>query len=64
MLVDPGTGSPHTQHTTFPVACAVHDTVPHALGTGHALTSIAPTLLELMGLDIPAGMDGKSLLLD
>lgn len=64
MLVDPVTGSPHTQHTTFPVACAIHDTVPHALGTGHALTSIAPTLLELMGLDIPAGMDGKSLLLD
>lgn len=64
MLVDPVTGSPHTQHTTFPVACAIHDTVPHALGTGHALTSIAPTLLELMGLDIPVGMDGKSLLLD
>ncbi len=64
MLLDPVTGSPHTQHTTFPVACAVHDEVPHTLGTGHALTSIAPTLLELMGLKAPAGMSGKSLLLD
>jgi 2,3-bisphosphoglycerate-independent phosphoglycerate mutase len=64
MLLDPVTGSPHTQHTTFPVACAVHDERARTLGTGHALTSIAPTLLELMGLEIPAGMDAKSLLLD
>ena len=61
MLVDPLTGSPHTQHTTFPVACAVHDVEPRALGTGHALPSIAPTLLELMGLERPAGMTGRSL---
>ena len=64
MLVDPVTGSPHTQHTTFPVACAVHDVAPRALGTGHALPSIAPTLLALMGLDKPEGMTGRSLLLD
>lgn len=64
MLVDPVTGAPHTQHTVFPVACAVHDSVPHALGTGHALPSVAPTLLALMGLEQPAGMTGRSLLLD
>ena len=63
MLVDPVSGEPHTQHTTFPVACAVHDVEPRALGTGHDLTSIAPTLLELMGLERPVGMDGRSLLL-
>ena len=61
MLVDPLSGEPHTQHTTFPVACAVHDEEPRALGTGHALPSIAPTLLELMGIETPAGMTGGSL---
>jgi len=64
LLVDPITGDPHTQHTVYPVACAVHDVRAHALGTGHALTSIAPTLLQLMGLPQPAGMSGRSLLLD
>ena len=64
MLVDPITGDPHTQHTTFPVACAVHDVRAHTLGTGHGLPSIAPTLLQLMGLPRPAGMTGRSLLLD
>jgi len=61
LLLDPLTGAPHTQHTTFPVACAVHDSEPSALGTGHALTSIAPTLLELMGLEQPPDMTGRSL---
>ena len=64
MLLDPVTGAPHTQHTVFPVACAVHDVRPHTLGTGHALPSIAPTLLQLMGLPQPPGMSGRSLLLD
>lgn len=64
MLKDPVTGEPHTKHTTYPVACAVHDKRARALGTGHALPSIAPTLLQLMGLDVPAGMSGKSLLID
>lgn len=62
-LLDPVSGEPHTQHTTFPVACAVHDSEPRELGTGHGLPSIAPTLLSLMGLDIPSGMTGRSLLL-
>jgi len=62
-LLDPMSGEPHTQHTTFPVACAVHDSEPRELGTGHGLPSIAPTLLALMGLEIPVGMTGHSLLL-
>jgi len=62
-LLDPVSGEPHTQHTTFPVACAVHDSEPRELGTGHGLPSIAPTLLALMGLEIPDGMSGRSLLL-
>jgi len=63
MLVDPVTGSPHTQHTTFPVACTVHDEVVWELGNGNGLPAIAPTVLALMGLDAPSSMSGRSLLL-
>lgn len=63
MLVDPVTGDPHTQHTTFPVACAVHDSVAWELGNGNGLPSIAPTILQLMGLSQPESMSGTSLLL-
>jgi 2,3-bisphosphoglycerate-independent phosphoglycerate mutase len=63
MLVDPVTGNPHTQHTPFPVACTVHDETVWELGNGNALPAIAPTILELMGLDRPESMSGRSLLL-
>lgn len=63
MLVDPVTGAPHTQHTTFPVACTVHDSIAWELGNGNGLPSIAPTILQLMGLEQPASMSGTSLLL-
>jgi len=63
MLVDPVSGEPHTQHTTFPVACAIHDIKNWQLSCGSGLPSIAPTILTLMGLDIPPTMTGKSLLL-
>ena len=62
MLLDPVTGEPHVQHTTYPVLCAVHDEVPRELGCGHALPAVAPTLLELMGLEVPEGM-ARSVLL-
>lgn len=63
MLVDPVTGAPHTQHTTFPVACTVHDSIMWELGNGNGLPSIAPTILQMMGLDQPESMTGTSLLL-
>ncbi len=64
MLVDPVTGSPHTQHTIFPVACMVKDKVAWHLANGMGLSSIAPTVLQLMGLEQPQGMAGKSMLLE
>ena len=64
MLQDPVTGEPHTQHTTFPVPCTVYDSEPRDLGCGNALTGIAPTILQLMGLQQPAQMGGRSLLLN
>jgi len=63
MLVDPVTGDAHTQHTTFPVACTIHDSIAWQLGNGNALPAIAPTILQLMGLQKPATMSGHSLLL-
>jgi len=63
MLVDPVSGDPHTQHTTFPVACTVHDDIVWELGNGNGLPAVAPTILQLMGLPRPESMSGRSILL-
>jgi 2,3-bisphosphoglycerate-independent phosphoglycerate mutase len=62
-MVDPVTGEPHTRHTTYPVPCVIRDETPWPLGIGRGLDAIAPTVLTLMGLPVPAAMHGKSLLL-
>jgi 2,3-bisphosphoglycerate-independent phosphoglycerate mutase len=62
-MVDPITGEPHTQHTTYPVPCLVIDEVPWRLKTGGGLHNVAPTVLQLMGLKQPEQMTGRSLLL-
>ena len=62
-MVDPVTGEPHTQHTTYPVPCLIVDEVPWRLTTGAGLSSVAPTVLQLMGLPQPKAMTGRSLLL-
>jgi 2,3-bisphosphoglycerate-independent phosphoglycerate mutase len=62
-MVDPVTGAPHTQHTVYPVPCLVIDQTPWQLSTGAGLSSIAPTVLQLMGLQQPTAMHGQSLLL-
>lgn len=64
MLIDPVTGSPHTQHTIFPVACMVKDKVAWHLANGLGLSSLAPTIIQLMGLEQPVTMGGKSMLLE
>lgn len=64
MLKDPITGVPHTQHTTFPVACVVKDKYNWQLKNGYGLPSIAPTILQLMGLAQPKGMQADSLLIE
>ena len=63
MLVDPVSRKPHTQHTTFPVPCAIYDSEKWELGNGNGLPCIAPTVLQLLGLDKPSDMQGHSLLL-
>ncbi|MDX9767616.1 MAG: 2,3-bisphosphoglycerate-independent phosphoglycerate mutase [Ectothiorhodospiraceae bacterium] len=63
-MVDPVTGEPHTQHTTYPVPCLIIDQPPWRLTTGGGLSAIAPTVLQLMGLPQPRAMRGSSLLLE
>lgn len=62
-MIDPETGGPHTAHTNNPVPFIVCDrTFKGTLRDGGALEDVAPTMLELLGLEQPAEMTGKSLL--
>ena len=54
-------GSPNTAHTTNPVPIIMVDKEQIAIKDG-VLGDIAPTILELMGIEKPAVMTGKSLL--
>ena len=54
-------GSPFTAHTTNPVPFCVVG-YPCKLRSGGRLADIAPTMLQILGLDQPAEMDGKSLI--
>lgn len=62
-MIDPTTGGPHTAHTTYQVPLTIVD--PRYRGqtprSGGRLADIAPTLLELMGLEAPPEMLGRSL---
>lgn len=71
-MIDETTGEPHTAHTSNPVPCIlVDDRVLH-YAAGHQgaavklrdgiLADVAPTLLELLGIEKPAEMDGHSLI--
>lgn len=63
-LVDYETGEPFTAHTTNPVPfILVNAGEGISIRDGGKLADIAPTLLELMDLEIPAAMTGKSLLI-
>ena len=55
-------GRPHTQHTLHPVPCVVMDSSPRRLREGGGLGNVAPTVLDLMGLEHPAEMTMDSLL--
>ena len=62
-MVNYETGAPHTAHTTNPVPFILVNADPSIkLRENGALCDIAPTLLELMEMEIPAEMTGKSLI--
>ena len=63
-LVDYKTGEPFTAHTTNPVPFILVNADPaYKLREGGCLADIAPTLIELMGMEQPKEMTGKSLLI-
>ena len=63
-LIDYETGQPFTAHTTNPVPFVlVNCEGAKGIKEGGKLCDIAPTLLEMMGLEQPKEMTGKSLLI-
>ena len=62
MMVDPETGGPHTAHTLNPVPVIVVNGPAGAKVRAGRLADLAPTVLELMGLEKPAEMTGESLI--
>ncbi len=61
-MVDPETGKPHTAHTTNLVPVALVGGPEGAALRDGRLADLAPTILELMGLEQPEEMTGQSLL--
>ncbi|MEW4412963.1 2,3-bisphosphoglycerate-independent phosphoglycerate mutase [Clostridium sp. AN503] len=62
-LVDYQTGEPFTAHTTNPVPFILVNADPSVkLREGGCLADIAPTLIELMGMEQPKEMSGESLI--
>ncbi|WP_455366798.1 2,3-bisphosphoglycerate-independent phosphoglycerate mutase [Kaarinaea lacus] len=62
-MVDVSSGAPHTQHTVYPVPCLVIDKNRWQLASGAGLSSVAPTVLQLMGIDQPDTIPAHSLLI-
>src|SRR5258708_26108333 len=63
MMIDPGTGGPHTAHTTNPVPFIVisEDAGKLSLRPNGSLQDISPTVLGILGFPQPADMTGHSL---
>ncbi|HWU25649.1 MAG TPA: 2,3-bisphosphoglycerate-independent phosphoglycerate mutase [Rhizomicrobium sp.] len=61
MMRDPETGEPHTAHTTLDVPIIIVNAKRKFTLSHGKLADIAPTLLDLVGLKIPAAMTGRSL---
>ena len=65
MMIDYETGEPWTAHTTNPVPFILVNADPkYKLDEGGKLCDIIPTLIELMGMEKPAEMTGRSLLIE
>ena len=62
-MIDFSTGNPYTAHTTNPVPFlwVSNNTEGKGLNEGK-LADIAPTILDRMGLEVPAEMTGKTLI--
>ena len=64
-LIDYETGAPWTAHTTNPVPFILVNADPkYTLRENGCLADIVPTLIQLMGMEQPVEMTGKSLLVE
>ena len=61
MMIDPVTGGVHTAHTTNPVPFVAVNAQAASLRPGGSLRDVAPTVLRLLGLEIPPEMTGRDL---
>ncbi|BAC95846.1 phosphoglyceromutase [Vibrio vulnificus YJ016] len=61
MMVDPETGGIHTAHTSLPVPLIYVGDKAVEFKEGGKLSDLAPTMLSLAGLEIPAEMTGQVL---
>ena len=62
-MIDYKTGEPHTAHTTNPVPLILVGMDNTKLKEGK-LADLAPTMLEIMGLDKPEEMTGESIIVE
>ena len=61
-VLNPKTQEPNTQHTMNPVPCLVVTGENHRLANGCNISSIAPTVLDLMGIEAPEEMQARSVI--
>jgi 2,3-bisphosphoglycerate-independent phosphoglycerate mutase len=61
MMIDPTTGGVHTAHTTNPVPFVAVAAQAARLRPGGSLRDVAPTVLQLLGIEPPAEMTGRDL---
>ena len=61
-MIDPDTGVALTQHTVFPVPLVYKGRPGRTLLDGGDLGDVAPTLLDMLGIEQPSEMTGRSLL--
>jgi 2,3-bisphosphoglycerate-independent phosphoglycerate mutase len=62
-MIDYETGGPHTFHTMHPVPCVLVSEKRKCVQMSDGiLADVAPTLCELLGVPIPAEMEGHSLM--
>ncbi len=63
-MIDPATGGPHTAHTTFRVELIVADKrfKGKRLREGGRLADVAPTICQMLSIEQPKEMNGRSLI--
>ncbi len=64
LMIDPMTGGPHTAHTTNPVPLVLvggSDDARGPLREGGSLRDVGPTILNLLGVEVPEEMTGRDL---